>query len=351
MSKALLKLVQDEIAAAGPLSVERYMQLALQHPEHGYYVKGDPLGQKGDFVTAPEISQMFGEMAGLWCAEVWRLLGKPDPFVWLELGPGRGTLLRDALRATRKVEGFHQAARLCLIESNETFRSLQRDGLAGEKISFIENIEALPSEPVIAIANEFFDALPVRQYAKTKEGWREILVSSFENELRFIAGDQIAPLPFPDGVSFFEISPQAVAWMRALARHLVARRGAALVVDYGYVGAAGASTLQAVSGHKAVDVLKRPGEVDLTAHVDFSALAAAARKEGARVSSVVGQGDFLRALGIEIRADALKRKATAAQALEIDNALRRLTDPDEMGGLFKAMALFGSAIDDAPGFP
>ncbi len=351
MNNTLPEIIREQIETDGAISVARYMQLALQHPEHGYYVKGDPLGHDGDFITAPEISQMFGEMVGLWCAEVWRMIGKPSPFAWLEMGPGRGTLMHDALRATEKVEGFHQAAHIYLMESNETLRHFQYEKLASYDPRFIDDPCALPPLPLIAVANEFFDAQPVHQYVKTERGWRERLVSFAENRFVFVNGEAEAPLPFPETLSFYEVAPQSVALVREIALAIASYGGGALIIDYGYTQPSGQDTLQAVSGHASANPLDRPGEVDITTHVDFAALRMAAEKAGAKASAVIGQGDFLEGMGIELRATQLKKKADEAQIAEIDAALKRLVDADQMGQLFKAMAITRPNLNDLPGFP
>lgn len=348
---ALEEIICAEIEAYGPLSVARFMQLALQHPQHGYYVKGDPLGHKGDFITSPEISQMFGEMVGLWCAEVWRQMGSPPAFALLEVGPGRGTLMQDALQATRKISGFHNALQLHLFESNKTLRAIQAERLEPFAPCFIDDLDSLPSLPLIAVANEFFDAMPIHQYSKTEEGWRERLVGWNGTRLTWTLGFEEVLLPLPDDFLFYEISPQAVSLTKVLAKNLAIYGGAALIVDYGYAQPAGQDTLQAVSGHAFADPLARPGEMDLTAHVDFEALRHAAQKQGANASQTITQGAFLRAMGIELRAEQLKIKATSTQTHDIQAALQRLTEEAQMGTLFKVLALTGKEIRDVPGFP
>jgi NADH dehydrogenase [ubiquinone] 1 alpha subcomplex assembly factor 7 len=346
---ALEVVIREIIAAQGAISIAAFMELALQHPHYGYYRKRDPLGRTGDFITAPDVSQLFGEMVGIWCAETWRNLGRPDPFALVELGPGNGTMMRDLLRATEKVGGFHAAKKLCLIDSNELLRAAQRMKLDDSAPQHIRNISEIPDMPAIVLANEFFDALPVRQFEKTFRGWVERMVivenDALVTTLRPLMEIEINLIPpemqkvVPGTV--FEFSPQAQALMRDLSRILVARKGAALVIDYGYVAASGSPTVQAVSHHASVSILERPGEVDLTAHVDFTALAKAAREGGAKVSAVVGQGEFLKDCGIEIRADSLKIHATPEQATEIESALHRLTDNTQMGTLFKVMEIKG----------
>ena len=343
-------IIRALIEHEGPQSVARYMQLALQHPVHGYYMKGDPLGVAGDFTTAPEISQIFGELIGLWVADLWRRSGKPESFVMLELGPGRGTLMRDALRATDRVIGFHQAMKLTLMESNATLREAQSEKLGRFDPAYIEDIGALPPLPVFAIANEFFDALPIHQYVKTEEGWRERLVGLVDGHLGFVLGHDPVALPLPEEFSFYEISPQSVAMVHAMSGHIARHGGGALLIDYGAAQASGVDTLQAVSGHASVSPLKKAGQVDLTAHVDFSALRIAATKQGCFVPDITTQGTFLQALGLDIRASQLKLKATEVQAAAIDSATQRLTDSAQMGSLFKVMAIVPHDRKEVSGF-
>ncbi len=345
----LEQIIREIIAAQGPISMAAYMELALQHPVHGYYRVRKPVGRTGDFITAPEVSQMFGEMIGVWCAETWRLMGKPAAFALVELGPGRGTMMRDILRATAHVGGFHAAMDLCLIESDEALRAEQHEKLDVYAPRYCADIAQLPPLPSIIVANEFFDALPVRQFEKSFQGWCERRVAVVDDALtvvlhplddlseNFIPSDQREAFPG----TIIETSAKAQHLMRELAQHLVAHKGSMLLIDYGYVASSGAATLQAVSRHAYADIFERPGEVDLTAHVDFSALAEAARAVGGQVSSVIGQGEFLQNLGIEIRADNLKRQSSVVQAADIDAALHRLIDPTQMGEMFKVVEMKG----------
>lgn len=334
------------------------MRLALQHPEFGYYRHGDPLGRAGDFVTAPEISQMFGELIGLWCAEMWRLMGCPSDVTLLEMGPGRGTLMQDAMRATAKIPGFHEAVTLHLLESSATLRARQEERLAPHHPVYIESLAALPPKPLIAVSNEFFDALPVRQFEKSFQGWCERCVGFAESGLVFTLTppDEALKLLIPQTMhdappnAVYEISPAAVNAMRDVAQHVARFGGASLALDYGFVQPDGKPTLQAVRGHAYADVLKDPGEADLTALVDFGMLGRAAAAQGVTVYGPVGQGDFLRAMGIELRAEVLKRRATPEQVAAIDHALHRLTDAAEMGTLFKALAFSAKPVADMPGF-
>ncbi|MCL2469154.1 MAG: SAM-dependent methyltransferase [Alphaproteobacteria bacterium] len=349
--RELEELVETCLEADGPLTVAQFMQLALHHPDYGYYAKDDPLGAGGDFVTAPEISQIFGELLGLWCVEMWKMAGRPAPFALFEMGPGRGTLMVDVLRATQRVEGFHKAMRLCLMESNATLRARQKEVLAPYELEYIAGPEALPPMPVLALANEFFDALPIHQYIKTEQGWYERCVGREGGALAFVVGAKPVALPLPDALSFYEVCPQAIGFVRDLAQHIARYGGAALLIDYGYVDPDGADTLQATSAHRLVNPLERVGEVDLTAHVDFSALALAAEKQNCHVTEIVGQGPFLQALGIDIRAAQLKLAADVEEAALLDSAVHRLTAPDQMGALFKVMALTPQDRKEVCGFP
>lgn len=344
-------IIRQMILSEGPIPVARYMQLALQHPLHGYYMKGDPLGVAGDFTTAPEISQMFGEMIGLWCADSWQKLGSPDDFVLLELGAGRGNLMQDALRATKKIEGFHQALSLYLLDTNETLVQMQREKLGDFCPCHIADISSLPKLPIIAIANEFMDALPIHQYQRTKEGWRERLVAIEGDKLVFVRGEQAVPLPLPDDKDFFEVCPLAVTIVQQLSNHIVAQGGAALLIDYGYVEMDSRDTLQAVSGHAFAGILHNAGATDLSAHVDFTALKLAAERQGACVLPIITQGEFLRAMGIDLRAWQLKLNAGYDEAHVIDDALARLTEDEQMGTLFKVMSILSPKIKDVAGFP
>ncbi len=357
MSK-LLPIIRELIAANGPMTIASYMELALQHPEFGYYRHHDPLGQEGDFITAPEISQMFGEMIGLWCADVWKKLGSPEKFTLLELGPGRGTLMQDVLRATAKIHGFHQAVQLHLLESNQTLRKMQQEKLVEHLPIHLDDLSQLPELPTIIIANEFFDALPIRQFEKTFQGWAERLVMVVGDQLAFTTSPLDAMLLqlIPENLreanpgAFFEVSLPTTAIMRNLTKHIMRNKGAALIIDYGFAEASGQPTLQAVANHQFVDVLSRPGDVDLTAHVDFGMLRTVVSGQGVHILGPVGQGEFLQDLGIDIRAVQLKQHATPQQAADIEAALKRLTDSADMGTLFKVLAVTSSPLPSLAGF-
>lgn len=347
---ALEKIIRGIVSKQGPISMAAYMELALQHPDYGYYRKREPLGREGDFITAPEVSQLFGEMIGVWCAEAWKRLDKPDPFALVELGPGRGTMMQDLLRATANVGKFHAAMKLFLDESDEALRMRQKEALSAKEPKHVAGISEIPAMPMIIVANEFFDAFPVRQFEKTFRGWAERMVAE-ENGALVITlrpltefEKKLVPAALTDAVpgTVFEFSAQAQALVREIAQAVAQRKGAALIIDYGYTAGSGTSTLQAVSKHAPVSIFERPGEVDLTSHVDFGMLADTARAAGAQVSAVEGQGEFLRDCGIEIRAAALKTHATEKQAEDIDFALRRLMGESEMGTLFKVLEIKAS---------
>jgi NADH dehydrogenase [ubiquinone] 1 alpha subcomplex assembly factor 7 len=355
--------IRRMIAIDGPLPVARFMALCLGHPRYGYYATRDPFGAGGDFITAPEISQMFGELIGLWAAEIWRRMGTPRCVGLVELGPGRGTLMADALRAAKVVPAFRAALSVHLIETSPALHARQAAVLEtlDLPLAWYHDVSELPEIPLVVIANEFFDALAVHQAVRAADGWHErVIAMDAEDNLSFAVhpdpiGDFHAVLPLalrevPIGSLYEWRSSHPTA---ELARCVVRSGGAALVIDYGHVESAPGETLQAVSRHGFVDPLRAPGQVDLTAHVDFAALARAALGAGARVHGPVPQGAFLRRLGIEARATMLKQRATPAQAAEIDAAVRRLIapGPDGMGELFKAVVIADPRLGPlVPGF-
>lgn len=352
----LKRLILDLIHQGGPVSVARYMELALAHPDHGYYITRDPLGRAGDFTTAPEISQVFGELIGLWCAQVWMDAGAPSRVLLAEAGPGRGTLLADILRACRAVPGFGQAIELQLVETSPVLRLVQEQKLLslGARAQWHLSLDTLPTDaPLLLVANEFLDALPIRQFECRSNRWHERQVGTDGASLVFgLAPDPEPSLmrSAPDG-SILEIAPVALEAVRAIARRIVDQGGAALLVDYGHAEPGFGDTLQAMREHAFADVLDAPGEADLTAHVDFAAMAAAARAAGAKVHGPLTQGDLLERLGIGIRA---ARLAVAApeRASDIRSGCSRLTEmtPTGMGQLFKAIAITRPDAPSPPGF-
>ncbi|MBF0334268.1 MAG: SAM-dependent methyltransferase [Alphaproteobacteria bacterium] len=313
-----------------------------------YYHRRDPLGAPGDFTTAPEISQMFGELIGLWCAVVWQSMGAPDPVRLVELGPGRGTLMADLLRAAGMVPAFRAAIRVHLVETSPALRARQAKAVPGA--TWHDSLAEVPDGPTLLVANEFFDALPIRQWVWIGGAWRERLVAGDETALTFTLGPPTQPPLVPgrpaDG-DMIEDRPEGRAVASLIGARLARSGGAALIVDYGHARHAFGDTLQAVRRHRFHPVLEDPGEVDLTAHVDFEALAEAARAEGATTHGPIGQGEWLKALGIDTRAEMLSRDA-GAKALDIAAALRRLTHPTEMGTLFKVLAITHPGLAPPP---
>lgn len=348
----LAQLLIERIREAGPVTVADYMAECLLHPVHGYYTNREPFGATGDFVTAPVITQMFGELFGLALAQTWLDQGAPSPFTLAELGPGRGNLMADALRATRKVPGFHAAARVVLVEASPRLRAVQANTLAASGLTpdWLDRVEDLPDRPTFLIANEFLDALPIRQFLLSPEGWRERLVGVVEGRLGFGLS---APLrQVPDTPAFRAARPgdlvehcaAAQAAVAASLRPILAHGGLALFIDYGGWRSRG-DTLQALRAHRFDDVLAHPGEADLTAHVDFEPLAALAPAH-----AYAPQGEVLRRLGIETRAAQLAPHLTGALLENHRAALARLTDPEEMGSLFKVLALTRAGAPLPPGF-
>ena len=344
--------IRRSIETGGPIAVAGYMRLCLGHPQHGYYVTRDPLGVRGDFITAPEVSQMFGELIGAWAATVWRQMGSPAVRL-IELGPGRGTLMADALRAAKAMPEFAAALSVHLVETSPVLRGAQEAKLATAKcpVAWHAQIEEVPEGPCIAIANEFADALPVDQLVKDRDGWHMRMVGIVDDLLAFVVSPDALPgqteIEAPRGAILESRHDQPIA---VLAQRIARHGGAALVIDYGHVATGFGDTLQAVRGHQYADPLAGPGEADLTTQVDFAALARTARRAGAQARGPATQGDFLRRLGIEARATRLKQNATPQQAADIDAALARLTAPERMGELFKVLAIADRKLGDLAGF-
>jgi SAM-dependent MidA family methyltransferase len=349
------------IGVAGPMPVSEYMALCLGHPQHGYYVTRDPFGSEGDFTTAPEITQMFGELIGLWAAAVWKLMDTPEKIHLVELGPGRGTLMSDLLRAARVMPAFHSALDVHLVEISPPLEEKQRQSLSGlaTPVTWHRALQEVPDGPQIVIANEFVDALPVHQAVRRDDGWHERVVQiDADGNLAWGLAPEPTPhfervLPArvrnaPEG-AVFEWRSDTLAL--ELGRRVARAPGAALLFDYGHTESGPGETLQAVGAHSFADPLRTPGLVDITAHVDFQAFAGAAESMGAAVHGPVEQRSFLHNLGIESRAAVLKAHAKD-KAEEIDAALHRLTDDSArgMGRLFKAVGLADPKIGPLPGF-
>ncbi|MEL3891279.1 SAM-dependent methyltransferase [Ferrovibrio sp. MS7] len=342
MTAPLLELIRRRIAAEGPISLSDYMAECLLHPQFGYYTTRESIGAAGDFITAPEISQMFGELLGLWAADCWQRIGAPSRCYLVELGPGRGTLMQDALRATRKVAPFLPL----FVEASPKLRAMQAQAVPDA--TWCAEIAALPDDaPLIVLGNEFLDALPIKQYQRQHGAWRERrIAASDDGGLHIVLSRDAFPLArtAPEG-SIWETSPASHAVIEALAARLQAQGGAALFIDYGPETSGFGDSFQAVRGHAYADPLATPGEVDLTAHVDFQSLGQTARRAGLNAHGPIGQGALLNRLGIGLRAQQLKARATPAQAEAIDGALHRLTADAAMGRLFQALAL---TLRDAP---
>jgi NADH dehydrogenase [ubiquinone] 1 alpha subcomplex assembly factor 7 len=353
--------IKKLIKSSGPMPVWRYMQLCLTHPEHGYYVSRDPLGREGDFTTAPEVSQMFGELLGLWTASVWKAIDSPPVLRLVELGPGRGTMMADALRALRVLPPLYQSVSVHLVEINPVLRDKQKATLSGVRnVAWHDSIDEIPEGPAIILANEYFDVLPIHQAVRRENGWHERVVELDDTgKLIFGAAPESIPrfevlLPplvraAPVG-AVFEWRPDSE--IMKIATRVRDQDGAALIIDYGHLRSDAGDTFQAVARHSFTDPLNAPGQADVTAHVDFQALARAAEDLGARVHGPVTQGEFLKRLGIETRAVTLMAKATHEVSEDISGALKRLTDSGRggMGEMFKVLAVSEPQLTLLAGF-
>lgn len=351
MVQNLSEVIRNKIRAEGPITVAQYMELCLMHPDFGYYTTRDPLGAAGDFTTAPEMTQVFGELIGLWCVEMWKKIGSPAKFTLCELGPGRGTLLADALRAAQMVPDFINGLDVRLLEASPKLREKQASTLAAWKPKWVSTLAELPDQPVLFIANEFFDALPIRQFVHMPDGWKErrIAVTAKDTFTLVAMPAPDAPTYESDEGAVQEMCPNAGEWASAIARPILKNRGAALLIDYGDDEVIG-ETLQAVANHRQAHLLTTAGYADITAHVSFAPIMTAARKIGCRVYGPVPQGEFLLALGAKERTEALLRSATPDQQRTLKAALHRLTDAASMGVLFKMVSFTDKATAAPPGF-
>ena len=341
-SPTLPELIDMQIRTSGPMSIASYMALCLTHPTKGYYKGEDPLGAAGDFVTAPEISQMFGELIGFFFVNIWQQMGSPKAFTLLELGPGRGTLMADMLRVACRAEGFRDGLDLRLFETNPALIAEQHARLEAYDPKWIDSFEKVGDGPLLVVANEFFDALPINQFVLMADGWHERMVGLTEGKRSF----GLNPTPIPAGAmpqalssaqtnSVFEVGLAGSEVMKRLAATVSTQGGVILAIDYGYEKTQTGETLQGVRRHRYADVLDTPGETDLSAHVDFEALGQAASGKGLTVHKLATQGQFLTRLGINERANALST-ANPGSAADIESARARLVEATQMGNLFKA---------------
>jgi NADH dehydrogenase [ubiquinone] 1 alpha subcomplex assembly factor 7 len=364
VSREIGDKIVRRIRAEGPMTVAAYRAVALHDPEGGYYARRGPIGAAGDFTTAPEISQVFGELIGLWCAELWERIGRPDPVILAELGPGRGVLMSDLLRAAGTVPEFRRALRILLVEASAVLRAEQERRLRPAQPvlaqpAWVSRVEELPDGPMLMVANEFLDALPIRQFVRRPDGWSERMVAvDPEGHLVFVDGPEspVASLLVPGSLShctpgtIAEICPAALALARALGSRLAREPGAALFIDYGYFPTAPGPSLRALQCHRPVSALAAPGTADLSAHVDFAAFTEAARTAGADIHGPISQRQFLTALGAGLRLAALSARAKPAQRRSLESGVARLLDPREMGDLFKVVALVSPGLTSPEGF-
>ena len=357
----LLAEIKKLIKSSGPIPVWRYMELCLMHPQHGYYLSKDPLGREGDFITAPEVSQMFGELLGLWAASVWKAIDSPPILRLIEIGPGRGTLMADALRALRVLPPLYQALSIHLVEVNPVLRDKQKSALSGSRnITWHDTIDDVPDGPSVIFANEYFDVLPIHQAVKAENGWHERTVE-LDDSGKLAFGVASDPIPRFDVLlpawvreapvgAVFEWRPDAE--VMKIASRVRDQEGAALIIDYGHVRSDAGDTLQAIARHSFADPLENPGQADVTAHVDFQALVRATEDLGAGVHGPVPQGDFLKRLGIETRAVNLMAKATREASEDVASALKRLVGGGRsgMGQMFKVLGISEPNLTTLAGF-
>ena len=351
MARNLKSIIVDKIDQDGPISIAEYMGLCLGHPEFGYYMTRDPFGAQGDFTTAPEISQMFGEMIGAWCMQVWHDMGEPKEFYLVEVGPGRGTLMQDIMRICHKNHSFMQAVRLNLIETSHKLRDVQKQTLSDYQVDWHSTLSDVQvNAPLIVLGNELLDALPVHQFVYHMDHWHERAIGLNDaGELIIVQTNPsfdprltIDNTNLKDG-DIVELCPIAQNIIKDVSDMIAEFGGAGLFIDYGYAHSATGDTVQAVKAHKFTDITSSPGECDITAHVNFERLSRVAVQSGVSVETIVTQRDFLRNLGIELRADMLK-KQNPEKKDEINSALNRMIGNEEMGSLFKVLGICHSEL-------
>jgi NADH dehydrogenase [ubiquinone] 1 alpha subcomplex assembly factor 7 len=348
LMQPLEQLIRDIITKNGPMPFARFMETCLFHETHGYYNTHDPLN---DFTTAPEISQLFGEMITLWCIDVWMKLGSPARFTLVECGPGRGTLMADVLRTAKIAPAFLNAADCVMLEKSPYLKGKQQALLKEHKVSWVGSINELPAAPVIMFCNELFDAFPVQPFVKTENGWAMRGVGIIDDELAYTILPTETGEQFKDGVfiaapigAITEVNSAANAWLTGLAQHVKLHGGAGLLIDYGYAGPICTNTVQAIHNKKMSPVLKHIGQADITAHVDFTPFKNIAEQIGVHCSALNTMRDFLMACGIELRAERLKSRVSVENQAPIDAGLSRLIAPEQMGHLFKVLCLYQNTI-------
>ena len=335
--------IKDLIKKSGPISLSRYMEICLWDDENGYYTSNQVLGRHGDFITSPEISQTFGELIGLWALSFYQKFIDHKRLCITELGSGRGTLLRDAIRTISMVTKNKVDLDITILEKSERLIALQKENLKNKNIKWISDIKGLSFEPQIIIANEFFDALPINQYVRNNEGWYEKKITTKNGKLCFTLGNKIW-VPSNSIFSNFKIgdtlehSEQTISIFSNICNHLIRYDGVLLVVDYGNISGIG-DTLQAVNNHKFRSILEKPGQSDLTSHVNFKLLKEIAIKKNLYVSPVKEQQNFLLELGIKERLKSLTKNVSSTIAERVETEVKRLIDPDKMGSLFKVIAI------------
>lgn len=354
MALPLIDRIRRQITLDGPLTISDYMTICLSDPQAGYYTTATPFGREGDFITAPDVSQMFGELIGIWCVAMWRNIGAPKRFALVEMGPGRGTLMADILRTAALDDGFVKAVDVRLLEISGRLRQQQKQVLKAHegRIGWIDDLAALGKVPTIFIGNEFLDALPFRQYVKMGANWHERMVGLQEGKLAYLAGAGLFPLSHlpsdhaaqPEG-AIFEVAPAREVIVIKTGDHIRQFGGAGLLIDYGHLTSGFGDTFQAVTRHQFGDVLEKPGEVDLTSHVDFAALGRAVLPIDGVKSAATSQAGFLLAMGLLERAGLLGSGKGERQQEALRSEVERLAGPNEMGELFKVMMLAPYGVD------
>ncbi len=345
--------IKNQIEKNGPISISNFMKHALQTAESGYYTGNKPVfGRNGDFITAPEISQLFGEIIGIWCVNTWKLNGSPKKFNLVELGPGKGTLMKDLLRATKNTPGFHEAMSICLVELNSAFRSTQKNNIEHSRLEWHLKYENVPEGFSIVVANEFFDALPINQYTKRKDDWFINMVDLNEDKQclyvnQFDASPTIkdflhAKYPNLKDNAIVETQDETNIILGQISKNIHEHGGAALIIDYGYTESMHRnyiSTLQAVKDHKYSPIFQEIGNADISSHINFTTLYDIANLYKAHTYGPITQGEFLRNMYVDLRKNILLLKANKKQRNDILTGYDRLISPKQMGKLFKAIAI------------